>query len=52
MKNYYEILGITDEEKNLSASEFEKILKKKYRANALKFHPDRWVNGTEIQRNI
>ena len=29
MKNYYEILGITDEEKNLSASEFEKVLKKK-----------------------
>ena len=50
MKNYYEILGITDEEKNLSASEFEKILKKKYRANALKFHPDRWANGTEEEK--
>ena len=50
MKNYYEILGITDEEKNLSASEFEKIVKKKYRANALKFHPDRWVNGTEEEK--
>jgi molecular chaperone DnaJ len=50
MKNYYEILGITDEEKNLSVSEFEKILKKKYRANALKFHPDRWVNGTEEEK--
>lgn len=50
MKNYYEILGITDEEKNLSASEFEKVLKKKYRANALKFHPDRWANGTEEEK--
>ena len=49
-KDYYEILGITDEEKNLSASEFEKILKKKYRANALKFHPDRWANGTEEEK--
>lgn len=50
MKNYYEILGITDEEKNLSANEFEKVLKKKYRANALKFHPDRWANGTEEEK--
>ena len=49
-KDYYKILGITDEEKNLSASEFEKILKKKYRANALKYHPDKWVNGTEEEK--
>lgn len=50
MKNYYEILGITDEEKNLPKNEFEKILKKKYRSNALKFHPDRWANGTDEEK--
>jgi molecular chaperone DnaJ len=49
-KDYYEILGITEEEKKLSPSEFEKVLKKKYRANALKFHPDRWANGTDEEK--
>ena len=28
-KNYYDILGITDEEKKLQGAEFEKILKSK-----------------------
>ena len=30
-KDFYKILGITDEEKKLKGDEFEKILKKKYR---------------------
>ena len=49
-KDYYEILGITEEEKKLSQSEFEKVLKKKYRSSALKYHPDRWANGTEEEK--
>lgn len=50
MKNYYEILGITDEEKNLPLDEFNKVCKKKYRAQALKFHPDKWGNGTNEEK--
>ena len=49
-KDYYEILGITEEEKKLSQSEFEKVLKKKYRSSALKYHPDRWANGTDEEK--
>lgn len=40
-KNYYDILGITDEEKKLHGEEFNKIVKKKFRTLSLKFHPDR-----------
>lgn len=49
-KDYYEILGITEEEKKLSQLEFEKVLKKKYRSSALKYHPDRWANGTDEEK--
>ena len=40
-KNYYNILGITEDEKKLQGAEFEKILKKKYRKIALENHPDK-----------
>lgn len=40
-KDYYKILGITDDEKKLSGDEFNKILKKKYRKIAIKEHPDK-----------
>jgi molecular chaperone DnaJ len=50
MKNYYEILGITDEEKNLQGEKFNEVCKKKYRSCAMKFHPDRWVNGTDEEK--
>lgn len=40
-KDYYKILGITDEEKKLQGEEFEKILKNKYRKLCLKWHPDK-----------
>lgn len=50
MKDYYEILGITEEEKKLPTEEFNKVCKKKYRLNAVKFHPDKWANGTEEEK--
>lgn len=50
MKDYYDILGITEEEKKLSNEEFDKVCKKKYRSSAMKYHPDRWVNGTEEEK--
>lgn len=40
-KNYYEILGITADEKKLSEKDFEKVLKQKYRKICLKYHPDK-----------
>ena len=39
-KDYYSILGITEEEKKLQGDEFKKVLKKKYRTLSLKYHPD------------
>lgn len=39
-KDYYNILGITEEEKKLQGDEFKKVLKKKYRTLSLKYHPD------------
>lgn len=49
-KNYYEILGITDEERKLSGKAFNDIVSKKYKKLALKWHPDRWVNGTDDEK--
>ena len=49
-KDYYKILGITDEEKKLSGDEFNSICKKKYHALALKLHPDRWATSSEKEK--
>lgn len=50
MKDYYSILGISDEEKKLNGEEFNSICKKKYHSLALKLHPDRWANASEEER--
>lgn len=49
-KNYYEILGITDDEKKLQGEEFEKILKQKYRKLALQYHPDRQSGKSDAEK--
>lgn len=48
-KDFYEILGITDDEKKLSGKEFEKVLKKKYRNLAIKYHPDKNPGNKEAE---
>lgn len=50
-KNFYEILGITEEEKNLPESEFNKVLSKNYKNLAKKWHPDRFATKSEEERN-
>lgn len=39
-KNYYEILGISENDKNLPFDKFKDVLKKKYRDSSKKYHPD------------
>lgn len=41
-KDFYKILGITDEEKKLQGKEFYDVLKKKWKKLALKYHPDKF----------
>lgn len=45
----YEVLGITEDERKLKGKEFEKVLKKRYKAKALEFHPDRNVGKSESE---
>ena len=40
-KDYYKILGITDEEKKLQGDEFISVVRKKFKDLAKKWHPDR-----------
>ena len=44
-KDYYDILGITNEDRKLNDNEFNNVLKKKYRALCKEKHPD--VGGNE-----
>ena len=49
-KDYYSILGITEQEKNLQWDQFKDLCGSKYKKLALKWHPDRWVSGTEAEK--
>lgn len=50
MTDYYDILGITEDEKKLSGDAFSDVVKKKYRPLAMKWHPDKWVDGTDEEK--
>ena len=49
-KDYYSILGLTEEEKKLPWDEFEKVIKKKYRKIALESHPDRQTDKSDADK--
>lgn len=49
-KNFYDILGITDQEKNLPANEFDKVLKTKYKKLAREWHPDKFATKSEEEK--
>lgn len=50
VKGYYKTLGITDEEQKLPNDQFNEVCKKKYKKLCLKWHPDKWVNGTDEEK--
>ena len=51
-KDYYKILGITDEEKKLQGDEFKKVVKKKFRKLAAKYHPDKNPDNKEAEEKF
>ena len=51
-KNYYEILGLTEEDKKLSDDDFKKVLRKKYRELTLKYHPDKNPGNKEFEEKF
>lgn len=48
-KDYYKILGITDEEKNLPKDDFLRMLKKRYRELCVKYHPDKHPDDKDAE---
>ena len=49
-KNYYSILGVTDDEKKLKGKEFEKVIKPKFRKLAMEYHPDKQQGKTDSEK--
>ena len=49
-KNYYDILGLSDEDRNLDEKEFESKIKKVYKSLARQWHPDRFSTKSETEQ--
>lgn len=49
-KDYYKILGLTEDEKKLSGDDFLNVLKPKYRELCKKWHPDRQQNKSDEEK--
>lgn len=52
MKDYYDILGLTDNERKLQGKDFEKVLKKRYRSCAIENHPDKNPGNKEAEEKF
>lgn len=51
-KDYYKILGVTEEEKKLSGDDFIKVIKPKYRKLSLQYHPDKNPGNKEAEEKF
>lgn len=49
-KDYYSILGLSESDKKLHGKDFNDKLSKNFRKLSLKWHPDKWVNGSEQEK--
>lgn len=49
-RDYYEVLGLTEDEKKLHGDEFENVLKKKFRKLSFQYHPDRQTDKSEAEK--
>jgi len=49
-KDYYKILGVTEEEKKLQGKDFEKVIKPKYKKLCLQFHPDKQQGKSDAEK--
>lgn len=49
-EDLYQLLGITEEEKKLTGDAFNKVLSKKFKKLALKYHPDKYATKSEAER--
>lgn len=50
-KNYYELLSLTDSDKNLGEKEFLAKLKKAFKKCALKYHPDKQIGKSDDEKH-
>lgn len=51
-KDYYELLGLTNDDKKLPFDEFKKKLKQNYKKMALKYHPDKQQGKSDEEKKI
>ena len=51
-KNYYEILGISEDDKKLTDDKFKKLVRGKYKPLALKYHPDKNPDDKEAEEKF
>lgn len=49
-KDYYELLGLTNDDKKLPFDEFKKKLKQNYKKMALKYHPDKQQGKSDEEK--
>lgn len=49
-KDYYKILGVSDDEKKLKGKDFEKVIKPKYKKLCLQLHPDKQQGKTDKEK--